>query len=124
MNRQIQEGRVPMGKLIARAGTKSLVLTIFLLLSVPAMWAQGNAESLYKGRCAGCHAADGSGSTAAGKAMGVHDFRSPGVQKMSDAELTEIITKGKNKMPKYEGKLKDSEIKDLVAYVKELSHKR
>jgi cytochrome c6 len=124
MKRVFEEGRIPMGKLIARAGTKALVLAAFLALSVPAMRAQGNAESLYKGRCAGCHAADGSGSTAAGKAMGVHDFRSPEVQKMTDAELTEIIAKGKNKMPKYEGKLKDSEIKDLVAYVKELSHKK
>jgi cytochrome c6 len=113
-----------MSNLIARVGTKAIVLAAFLALSVPAMWAQGNAESLYKGRCAGCHAADGSGSTAAGKAMGAHDFRSPEIQKMTDAELTEIIAKGKNKMPKYEGKLKDSEIKDLAAYVKELSHKK
>jgi mono/diheme cytochrome c family protein len=34
--------------------------------------------------------------------------------------LAETITKGKNKMPAYGGKLKDSEIKELVAYVRQL----
>ena len=113
-----------MGNLIARAGTKLAVLTVFLLLSVPATRAQGNAQNLYKARCAGCHAADGSGNTGAGKAMGAHDFKSPEVQKMTQAELAGIIANGKGKMPKYEGKLKDSEIKELAVYVHELSHKK
>ncbi len=52
--------------------------------------------------------------------MGVHDFHSPDVQKETVPELADIITNGKNKMPKYAGKLKDSEIKDLAAYVHEL----
>ena len=55
-----------------------------------------------------------------GQKLGVRDFHSPEVAKESDAQLTEIITKGKNKMPVYEGKLKDTEIKDLVAYIRNL----
>ena len=39
---------------------------------------------------------------------------------MSDADLTQAIEKGKNKMPGYAGKLKDSEVKELVAYVRGL----
>ena len=43
--------------------------------------------------------------------MGAHDFTLADVQKMSDAELTDIITNGKNKMPKYGQSLKPEEIK-------------
>jgi len=37
------------------------------------------------------------------------------VQKQSDAKLTEVITKGKNKMPAYDGKLSKEQIAQLVA---------
>ena len=93
------------------------------LAFVPAICAQGTAEATYKAKCAGCHGADGAGSTPAGKAMKIRDFHSPEVQKETDAELTDIITNGKNKMPKYADKLKDTEIKDLVAYCRSLGKK-
>jgi mono/diheme cytochrome c family protein len=103
-------------------GRLILFLTL-LLLCVPAMQAQNNAEANYKAKCTACHGPDGSGSTPAGKAVGVRDFHSPDVQKESVADLTEIISKGKNKMPKYADKLKDTEIKDLAAYVQALGKK-
>jgi len=80
-----------------------------------------DASGTYKAKCVMCHGADGKGETPAGKKMGTHDFASPEVQKMSDAELTQVLEKGKNKMPGYAGKLKDSEIKELVAYVRTLA---
>jgi len=73
----------------------------------------------FKAKCAMCHGADGKGS-AVGQKMGVHDFTSADVQKMSDAEIAEVITKGKNKMPSYAGKLQESDIKGLVAYIRQL----
>jgi mono/diheme cytochrome c family protein len=94
-----------------------------LLICVPAARAQGDAEATYKAKCAGCHGPDGSGSTPAGKAMKARDFHSAEVQKETDAELTNIISNGKDKMPKYAGKLKDAEIKDLVTYVRGLGKK-
>ncbi len=45
-------------------------------------------------------------------------------EKMPDAELTEIIAKGKNKMPGYEKSLKPNEIRGLVAYVRSLAPKK
>ena len=39
---------------------------------------------------------------------------------MSDAELSDIIAKGKNKMPSYEKTLKADDIKGLVAYIRTL----
>jgi cytochrome c6 len=81
-----------------------------------------DAAGTYKAKCAMCHGADGKGSPT-GLKMGAHDFTSADVQKETDAQLTEAITKGKNKMPSYDGKLKDTEIKDLVAYVRSLAKK-
>jgi mono/diheme cytochrome c family protein len=54
-----------------------------------------------------------------GKKMGAHDFTSADVQGMTDAQLTEIITNGKGKMPKY-GSLTPEQIKGLVAYIRTL----
>ncbi len=96
--------------------TLATVLAVVLGLLLPA--GAQDASALYKSKCAGCHAADGTGS-AMGKKMGAHDFTSADVQKMSDADLTDIITNGKNKMPKY-GSLKPEEIKGLVAYIRTL----
>jgi mono/diheme cytochrome c family protein len=56
--------------------------------------------------------------------MGVHDFASPEVQKQTDAQLTDVISKGKNKMPGYEKSLKPEQVKDLVAFIRELAKKK
>lgn len=74
----------------------------------------------YKAKCAMCHGADGKGDTAMGKKYNLKDLASADVQGKSDAQLTEIITKGKDKMPAYSGKLSDDEIKGLVGYVRSL----
>jgi mono/diheme cytochrome c family protein len=108
---------------IAKSLGGLIVSLAVLFLLVPAARAQGTAEATYKAKCSGCHGPDGAGMTAAGKAMKVRDFHSPEVQKETDAELTDIITNGKNKMPKYGDKLKDTEIKDLAAYVHDLGKK-
>ena len=101
----------------------SVVLTIATVLAVVfTLSLSANAQAaadLFKSKCAMCHGPDGSGS-AMGKKMGAHDFTAAEVQKMSDAELTEIITNGKNKMPKYADKLKPEEIKGLVAHIRTL----
>ena len=89
-----------------------------VVLSLPLSVHAQDASALFKSKCAACHGADGTGSSM-GKKMGAHDFTSADVQKMSDAELTDIITNGKNKMPKY-GSLKPEDVKGLVAYIRTL----
>jgi cytochrome c6 len=79
-----------------------------------------DAAATYKAKCAMCHGPDGKG-TAVGTKMGARDFASPEVKAETDAQLNEIITKGKGKMPSYSGKLKDSEIKDLVTHIRGLA---
>ena len=75
-----------------------------------------DAAATFKAKCAMCHGADGKG----GK-MGTRDFASAEVKAETDAQLTDIITKGKGKMPAYDGKLKADEIKGLVTYIRSLA---
>jgi mono/diheme cytochrome c family protein len=82
-----------------------------------------DAAAIYKAKCVACHAADGSGDTAAGKAMMVVDLRGPEIQKMTDDQLIDATTNGKGKMPAYKGKMTDDQIKQLVAYVRQLAKK-
>ena len=85
--------------------------------------AQGSRETVYKAKCASCHGADGKGATPAGKATKARDFCSEEVQKESDEEWTTIIAKGKNKMPSYDKKLSEAEIKEAVTYIRSFCKK-
>lgn len=97
------------------------ILTI-VMLGPSLTWAQ-DAAATYKAKCASCHGADGKGNTAVAKPLGVRDFSSPPVQKETDADLIAITQNGKNKMPGYAKSLKADQIKDLVAYIRDLSKK-
>ena len=85
---------------------------------------QDDAAKIYKAKCAMCHSADGSGNSPMGKTLKIRDLRSPDVQKQSDAQLSEIISKGKGKMPGFEKSLSKEQIGELVGYLRELAKKR
>jgi len=59
--------------------------------------------------------ADGKGK----EAMKTRDLASADVQKMSDADLSGMITNGKGKMPAYKT-LTPEQVKDLVAFIRSL----
>lgn len=103
-----------------------LVMTIALggicWLNSPAM-AQGGGEKVYKAKCASCHGADGKGATPAGKATKARDFCSEEVNKETDEEWTAIVVKGKNKMPSYDKKVTEAEIKEAITYIRSLCKK-
>jgi len=111
------EWSLKMKRIVLPVFTFATALAVVLTLSLSAH-AQSGADT-FKSKCVACHAPDGTGS-ATGKKMGAHDFTTAEVQKMSDAELTDTITNGKNKMPKYGDKLKPEEVKGLVAYIRTL----
>jgi cytochrome c6 len=100
-----------------KAVISMLAIGALLAAAVPA--AADDAAALYKSKCQVCHGADGKGSPA-GQKMGVKDFHDPEVAKASDADLIKITKEGKGKMPKYDGKLTDDQIKDLIKYVRSL----
>jgi mono/diheme cytochrome c family protein len=97
------------------------VLAGMCFLSSPAK-ADNTAEATYKAKCAMCHGPDGKGETTTGKTMKAGDFASPDVQKMSDEDLAEAISKGKGKMPAYKALTAD-QVKGLVAYVRSFAKK-
>ena len=83
--------------------------------------AQETGESLFKAKCAMCHGPDATGKTIMGEKLKVPDLHSADVQKMTDAELRTAISKGKGKMPPYEGKLNKEQIDKLIAYIRDLA---
>jgi mono/diheme cytochrome c family protein len=96
----------------------TMALGMLLAGAIPAA-ADDDAATLYKSKCQVCHGADGKG-TAAGQKMGAKDFQSPEVAKQSDADLIKVTKDGKGKMPKYDGKLTDDQIKGLIKYIRTL----
>ena len=106
---------------ITRVLAVLLVVALSASVALPAFAADGAAT--FKGKCAMCHGPDGSGKTAMGEKLGIRDLHSADVQKQTDAQLSEIVTKGKNKMPAYDGKLTKEQIDQVVAFVRSLGKK-
>ena len=75
-------------------------------------------EALFKAKCAMCHGADGAGKTPMGAKLSIPDLRT--VQKQPAATLEQSITKGKNKMQPWEGKLTKEQISQLISYIQQL----
>ncbi|MGA8036839.1 MAG: cytochrome c [Candidatus Acidiferrales bacterium] len=107
---------------IVRAVLTALLFLTSMLMSVRLAYGQTAADT-FKTKCAVCHGADGSGDTPVGKGMKLHDLRSADVQKQTDAELTAIITNGKGGMPAYKDKLSSDQIKQLVAFIRQMAKK-
>ena len=74
----------------------------------------------FKAKCAACHGATGAGDTTMGKNLKLRDMGSADVQKQTDDELTTTITKGKGKMPSYDGKLTKEQIGAVVKFIRTL----
>jgi mono/diheme cytochrome c family protein len=75
---------------------------------------------LYKTKCAMCHGVDGLAATPMGKNMKILSFKDPAMLKASDSRFFASTKNGLNKMPAYNGKLTDQQIKDVIAYIRTL----
>ena len=95
--------------------------TVFAALTAPL--AAANGADTFKAKCAMCHGADASGNTPMGKQLNTPDLRSPQVQKLSDNELTAIITDGKPPMPAFGKTLSAGDIHELVSYLRSIAKK-
>jgi mono/diheme cytochrome c family protein len=86
---------------------------------------KAEGTQLFKTNCAMCHGADGSGNTPMGKKLNLKDLGSSEVQKMSDAEMKQLIENGGGsgtvKMPAFKSRLKPEQVQDLVAYIRSLA---
>lgn len=104
------------------AGIILLTLTIATVaLLAQAQSADGAAT--FKAKCAMCHGPDGAGKTPMGAKLNIPSLAAPEAQKKSDAALTEIIGKGKNKMPEFGSKLSAAQIAQLKDFIRGLAKK-
>jgi len=95
-----------------------MVLALALVFSVYS-FADAGADT-FKAKCAACHGATGAGDTTMGKNLKLRDLGSADVQTQSDDDLTTTISKGKGKMPAYDGKLTKEQIGDIVKFIRSL----
>jgi len=102
-----------------------LVLTIPSAKSVAAQKADAaSGQKIFVKNCQKCHDQDGSGSTIFGKSLGAADLRSAPIQKKRDGELYTLIEKGNKNMPPFDATLSNTEINDVIAYLRELAKKQ
>ncbi len=105
-----------------KAVAVSAVLSAGMIAQVKAEDSAG--ADLYRSNCAICHGKDASGNTSLGKKYKVRDLRSPEVQKATDAEWFDLISKGKKPMPPFADRLKDDQIRQVISYLRELGKKQ
>jgi len=86
---------------------------------IPAAVTAPSTDSLYKQKCAKCHAADGSGDTSLGRIANAPDFTDAAwwAKHPNTAERVNTITRGKKSMPAFGKKLTRAQIASLAAYV-------
>ena len=104
-----------------------LGLLVGLLAVTSSAFAQtGNAaegKKIFSAKCVMCHGQDGSGNTPVGKSLKAADLRSPDVQKKPDVDFYTQVEKGKGKMPPFGAALNQTQITNVIAYLREIGGK-
>lgn len=90
-------------------------------VSAAARVAGGDAASVYNSKCASCHGRDGRAKSMHAKHEHARDLTTAEWQdSVSDERIYNSISNGKGKMPAFKKKLSDSQIDELVSYVRRL----
>jgi mono/diheme cytochrome c family protein len=87
-------------------------LALLLVLSIPlAAQAGDSGLVIFHGKCTRCHGADGRG-----KAI----FNTPSMltSKLTAAEMEQVITNGRAKMPSFKAQLSAEDVKAVAAFIK------
>ncbi len=86
-------------------------------------------SDLFRSNCARCHGADGRGDTPLGHTYKAPDFTDPEWWRKNsnittNGRLTSIVSRGKGGMPAFGKKLKRTEIRLLVGYVRKFQSQK
>jgi len=106
----------------------ALCLSVLTLTATTATLSAATAKENYEAQCAKCHGADGKGQTLIGKKNGAKDWTDAKVQEtLKDEKLAKAIKEGvkegdATKMKAY-ADLSDTDVKDLVAYIRAFGKK-
>jgi len=109
-----------------RAVYLSLLLGIgfFTVAALSLVLAQEDSpgKKVYVSKCLMCHGEDAKGDTKAGKMMKTPDLTAETwKQGTSVAEVVKTLGEGLGKMPKYEGKISEEDLKAVTEYTLKLS---
>lgn len=107
-----------------------ILVSMFAALALPATALaapKGNAaagKEVYQAHCQMCHGPNGEGNASLAKMLHatIPPLGSKEVQSLSDAQMREVIEKGKLKMPPVRG-LSSTEIINVIAFVRTLEKK-
>ena len=128
---------------VKRLATTSLILLVLALLPAelviraitpqrrrsPARSRGVPVGDLFRNNCARCHGSDGRGDTPLGHTYKTPDFTDQNWWRKNSsitgsASLISIVSRGKGGMPAFGKKLKRSEIRSLVAYVRRFKNQK
>ena len=79
--------------------------------------AQRSGAAVFAQNCARCHGNDGRAQTAKGRSVGATNLTSADWQPDTARDIR-IVTRGKEDMPSFKGKLKPAEIEAVVSYIR------
>jgi cytochrome c5 len=92
----------------------------------PTPESQAHAKKIWGYDCALCHGekGDGKGDVADSMKLTLRDYTKPdSLKDMTDAQMYDIIVKGKGQMPGEEGRAKPDDIWNLIIYIRSMSKK-
>jgi cytochrome c5 len=99
-------------------------IVFFTLVTLSLVFAQEDSpgKKVYDSKCLMCHGDDAKGDTKAGKMMKTPDLPTePWKQGTSVAEVVKTLREGLGKMPKYEGKISEEDLKAVADFTLKLS---
>jgi mono/diheme cytochrome c family protein len=99
----------------------TIIATLTLIASAGLSWAGApEGKEVYTAKCVSCHGTNGEGKPAIAKMFNVTQapLASKEVQAKTDAQLTEVILKGKGKMKPVA--VTEKQAADVVAFVRTL----
>lgn len=102
-----------------------IMLSTLMFLALSAAAGEGkpaakaaDGKATFAAKCATCHGKDGKGNASMAKMFKVEAAKLDlTAGKAGEAELVKVITDGREKMPKFGGKLDDAAIKAAAQYV-------